>query len=215
MKASRATLIRTVASACLVSLALSSPSLAQKKVPGEKWRQTISMEASGMKMPGRTLEVCVPVGQAEEALARPPENNDCKLSDVQRAGNKFSANIQCGGQTPMQGRIEQTTEGNRTVGKMQMQMQGMAMNMNFDSTKLGTACEAVDYSNFKPPVAAVPNIAAPDVCASMGEQLKGRGLASSVVMYVGKDAQCGKHASFKTYCSAVQTPAGFEDLAKQ
>jgi hypothetical protein len=170
-----------------------------------------------MKLPSRTLEVCVPAGKAEEALARPPENNDCKLSDVQRAGNKFSANIKCSGQAPVEGRIEQTTEGNRTIGKMQMQMQGMAMTMNFDSTKLGTACEATDYSDYKPPVATVPNVVAPDVCGQMGERVKGdpRDLANLVAFFVEKDAQCTKHASFKTYCSAVQSPAGFASLARQ
>jgi hypothetical protein len=216
MTSSRVTLAGTVA--CLVALALPSLSHAQKKVPGEKWRQTISMEASGMKLPARTLEVCVPVGKAEEALARPPENNDCKLSDVQRSGNKFSANIQCAGKTPMEGRIEQTSEGNRTIGKMQMKMQGMSMNMNFDSTKLGTACEATDYSDYKPPATgAVPNISAPDVCAQMGESVKSSPgeLAGTLAYFVDKNAQCAKHASFKSYCSAVQTPAGFAGLAKQ
>jgi hypothetical protein len=170
-----------------------------------------------MKMPARTLEVCVPVGKAEETLARPPENNDCKLSDVQRSGNKFAANIQCTGKNPVEGRIEQTTEGNRTIGKLRMQMQGMTMSMNTESTRLGTACEATDYSDYKPPVAAVPAIAAPDVCGQMADRLKTAPgeISNLIAVYVEKDAQCAKHASFKTFCSVLQTPAGFADLARQ
>jgi uncharacterized protein DUF3617 len=210
--------VKSVTLACAIAFAIPSLSLAQKKVPGEKWKQTVSIEAAGMKMPARTLEVCVPVGKAEEALARPPDNNDCKMTDVQRSGNKFSGNLHCTGKTPVEGRIEMTTEGNRTVGKMQMQMQGMTMNMNTESTKLGTACEATDYSNFDGAAATKKALEAQgvDLCAQLGERLgkDKREMAGTVAMYAGKDAQCAKHASFKTFCSAVQTPAGFASLAQ-
>jgi hypothetical protein len=210
--------VKSVTLACVIAVAIPSVSLAQKKVPGEKWKQTVSIEAAGMKMPARTLEVCVPVGKAEEALARPPDNNDCKMTDVQRSGNKFSGNLHCTGQTPVEGRIEMTTEGNRTVGKMQMQMQGMTMNMNTESTKLGTACEATDYSNFDAAAATQNALKAQgiDLCGQAAERLgkDKRELAGAAAMYAGKDAQCAKHASFKTFCSAVQTPAGFSSLSQ-
>jgi len=189
--------------------------LAQKKVPGEKWKVTVSMESAGMSMPARTTEVCAPIGKAEEAMARTDSNSNCTVYDTQRAGNKFSAKMRCTGETPMEGSMEMVTEGNTMRGTTKMKMQGMEMTMKHDSTKLGTACEALDYSDYKPPVVAAPQ--AVDTCKMMSDQLASGKLelSQAINVYVGADAQCGKHASMKNYCSAVQTPKGFSSLKQQ
>jgi hypothetical protein len=122
---------------------------AAKKVPGEKWKQTVSIEAGGMKMPGRSFEVCVPKGKVEEALAKPPQNpnQNCTMSDIKRDGNRYSATMRCTGTPPVEGKVELTHEGNRTVGQLEMTMQGMTMTTKFDATNTGAACEATDYGD--------------------------------------------------------------------
>jgi Protein of unknown function (DUF3617) len=189
--------------------------LAQKKVPGEKWKTTVSMESAGMSMPARTTELCAPIGKAEESMARPDGNSNCSVYDTQRAGNKFSAKMRCTGETPMEGSMEMVTEGNTMRGTTRMKMQGMDMTMKYESTKLGTACEALDYSDYKPPVVAAPQ--AVDTCKMMSDQLASgkMELSQAVAIYVGDTSQCGKHASMKNYCSAVQTPKGFSSLKQQ
>ena len=168
-----------------------------------------------MSMPARTTEVCAPIGKAEEAMARTDNNSNCTVYDTQRAGNKFSAKMRCTGETPMEGSMEMVTEGNTMRGTTKMKMQGMEMVMKHDSTKLGTACEALDYSDYKPPVVAAPQ--AVDTCKMMSDQLASGKveLSQAVNIYVGADSQCGKHASMKNYCSAVQTPKGFSSLKQQ
>jgi hypothetical protein len=211
MKKRTILLVLTVAATTL----LPGLALAQKKVPGEKWKTTVSMQSAGMSMPARTTEICAPVGKAEESMARPDNNSNCSVYDTQRAGNKFSAKIRCTGETPMEGSMEMVTEGNTMRGTTNMKMSGMDMTMKYESTRLGTSCEAVDYSDYKPPVVAAPQ--AIDSCKMMSDQLASgkMELSQAVNIYVGPDSQCGKHASMKNYCSAVQTPNGFGSLSRQ
>lgn len=201
-----------IASAVLVLS--TTPALAQKTVPGEKWRNTVSMEAMGMKMPGRTMEACVPVGKANEALARPQDNDsNCEMYDVKQSGNKFSGKMRCTGKQPMEGTIESESDGNRVKGKMSMTTGGQSMNMTYDGEKLGQACEAKDWSDYKAPVVAQPQM--PDACAMMADNVRKGNVADTLTMYVGADAQCAKHASRKEFCSAVATPKAFAELSRR
>ena len=208
---------RTILLAVTVAAASLLPgmAMAQKKVPGEKWKTTMSMEASGMSMPARTTEMCAPVGKAEEAMARPEGDSNCSFYDMQRAGSKFTAKIRCTGDTPMEGSMEVVSEGNTMRGTTRMKASGMDMTMKYESTRLGTACEALDYSDYKPPVAALPE--AMDSCKQMGD-LFATGkieLTQAINQFAGPNAPCAKHAAMKNYCAAVQTPAGFGSLSRQ
>ena len=208
--------------ACVLTLGVPALSQGQdKKVPGEKWKQSVQMEMGGMKIPTQNFDVCVPVGKASEALARPPNNaENCALSNAQRSGNKFSADIHCTGKQPMDGHIDSQTDGNHTVTKMQMQAAGMAMVMNMDANKIGTACEATDYSDLKAKVdaaqAAAPRQMA-QICTQMSDRFtKNPGdLAGAVSLYADKNAQCATHATKKNFCAAAQSPAGFRSLSSQ
>lgn len=128
---------------------LQSGANAQDKVPGEKWKVAVSMEMSGMSMPAKTMEVCAPVGKAAEAVSRPVGASQCNVTDMKKVGNTTSAKISCTGKAPMEGDFEQTVDGNRMHGVTHMKAAGMAMTMKYDSEKLGTACEAIDYSSVK------------------------------------------------------------------
>ena len=208
--------------ACALTLALPALSQAEdKKVPGEKWKQSVQMEMGGMKIPTQNFDVCVPIGKASEALARPPNNaENCALSNAQRSGNKFSADIHCTGKQPMDGHIDSQTDGNHTVTKMQMQAGGMAMVMNMDANKIGTACEATDYSDLKAKVGAA-QASAPQQMAQICTQMSDRftknpgDLAGAVSLYADKNAQCATHATKKNFCAAAQSPAGFRSLSSQ
>lgn len=208
--------------ACVLAVAVPALSHAQnKKVPGEKWKQSVQMEMGGMKIPTQNFEVCVPVGKASEALSRPPNNaENCALSNTQQSGNKFSGDIHCTGKQQMDGHIESQTDGNHTVTKMQMNTAGMAMVMNMDATKIGTACEATDYSELKAKAEAAQAAGASQmaqVCQQMSDRFTKtpRDLSGAVALYADKNGQCATHATKKNFCSAVQTPAGFASLSNQ
>lgn len=214
MHASRRSLALVASVAALVVPAFASA----QTVPGEKWKQSVTMEMGGMKIPARTMEVCVPIGKAEEALARPPDNQNCTTSNVKRSGNTFSADIACTGKDAVKGHIESTTEGNRTIGKMRMQMEGMGeMTMNFDSTKLGTSCQAVDVAAVSKKVEQQAATQMSDLCNDFSNRFTKdpRELVAAAGLYADKNGQCATHATKKNFCSAVQTPSGFLGLSNQ
>lgn len=136
-----ATRITTLAGAIGTALLFVATASAQDSTKGEKWRTTVTMETTGMKMPGRTVEVCAPAGNPEEQIARPQQPGaKCETYDMKRTGNRYSAKMRCTGDVPMEGAIESETQGDNVKGRMQMTMKGMTMTMNFDATKLGS-CE--------------------------------------------------------------------------
>ena len=199
--------------ACLaVGVAVASATQAawaQKKVPGELWRQTMTMEMQGMSMPGRTSEVCIPKGRELEAAAR-PEDPNCRIYDQKQSGNRFTAKMECTGKDAMRGTMETVSEGNRVRGTITTQSDGETMTMRFDTTRLGKACEAVDWSGYTPPPVAA---AAPvkDLCTQYGEEVgkDSAKLAERSMTYLGPGALCTTPAQRKPFCDAVQTPNGY------
>ena len=150
-----------VASLVLAAALLSAGAYALDKVPGEKWKVTVTMEMTGMSMPANTMEICAPVGKAAEAVSRPIGASQCAVTDMKKVGNTTSAKISCTGNTPMEGDFEQTVEGNRMHGRTNIKAAGMAMKMKYESEKLGTACEAIDYSTVK--ASDLPALAKPKI----------------------------------------------------
>jgi len=187
---------------------------AQKKVPGEMWKQTTSMEMMGMSMPSRTSQMCVPVGKANEALSR-PDNPNCSVHDVKNAGNTFSAKMVCTGKDAMEGDIETVSDGRTIKGVTHMKMQGGEGTIKFESTRIGTACEAVDYSDYKPPVVNVPKLDPDALCKQQIAEIQKdpSTLANRASLFVGPSASCGKSPAFTTFCSAAQTHRGFLSMA--
>lgn len=192
---------------------------AQQKVPGEKWRMKMSMQTEGFSMPGRTMEMCLPQGKAQEAsIQQQPENGNCAVTNVRQSGNKMSADIKCTGKDAMEGHMEMEKLGENSMrGSMTGRTADVSMKMEYEYTKLGQACEAVDYSNYKPPVVEVPKF---DACEQVASQLRqgdvyenGVALLTEYPTADGKSkANCSRTAAFKQFCEAVQTPAGYSDL---
>jgi len=204
--------------ASLLVVTLQAPlAQAQKKVPGEKWRQTQSMQMEGMSMPERTTELCVPIGKSNESLYKSQDAN-CTMYDMHAAGNTFSAKMRCTGKDAMEGSLESISEGNRTRGTMQMKSKDGQMSMKFDNTKLGTACEALDYSDYKPPVGKAAPVGDPDqVCKDYAKEIEldPTKAASYASLYAGAGATCAKSPAQKTFCTAAQSHRGFVTLDLQ
>lgn len=149
-----------------------------KKVPGEMWRNSMSMEMQGMSMPmpGGAKETCVPVGRAQEAMAAP--DKDGQVYDTQAAGNRLSAKFRCTGQQKMEGSMESVADGDRIRGTMRARStDGSEFRMKFDNTRLGKACEAIDYAGYKPP--PPPQYATVDICKTAAEQFQRAELRSN------------------------------------
>jgi hypothetical protein len=103
------------------------------------------MEMNGMKMPGQTTDVCVPIAQRQEALSSPPEN--CEMYDMKQSGNRFSAKMRCTGENAGEGSIESISEGPdkmRNNMRMTMKNGGMTMAMSSEMTKLPGSCDAAE-----------------------------------------------------------------------
>jgi hypothetical protein len=175
-----------------------------KKVAGETWRNSMSMEMQGMTMPmpGGGRETCVPVGRAQETLAAP--DKDCKVYDTQASGNKFSAKFSCTGNQRMEGSMESVSDGDHIRGTMRARMpDGNQMTMKFDNTRLGKACEAIDYSGVKAP--PVPVLAQVDLCKISNSSA----MKDIYLNFIGPaSAECKKSAHFKTFCALVKSPSG-------
>jgi hypothetical protein len=216
MKSNSSVLLSAIA--CLLP---STAALAQQKVPGESWRHTVSMEAAGFSMPARTTEMCAPIGKAEEAMSRQQGPSECSVSNMKQAGNKVSYDFRCTGKSPIDGHFESERTGDTMRGTMTGTAEGTSMKMKFEATKLPKACEALDYSNYKPPVVAAAPLM--DTCQAIGDKIDPNSLPSvgSALLgqYPSADGKsitgCKQHAAFQKYCSAVQTPAGYASLESQ
>ncbi|MET0280404.1 MAG: DUF3617 family protein [Steroidobacteraceae bacterium] len=209
--------IKYVVLATLACTVAGMAALAQQKVPGEKWRTKVAMETQGFSMPARTIEMCLPKGQPEAAMHQ-QDNSNCAVSNLKTVGNKTSADIKCSGKDAMEGHMEMERLGEKSMrGSMDAKTGEMAMKMKYEYTALGEACEAVDYSNYKPPVVNLPKL---DACQLQWDDVKDRELSrqamSILQQYPSADGKsetnCLKHPAWQGFCAAVQTPAGFADL---
>lgn len=207
--------------AALACAAAGMTAWAQTKVPGEKWRTKVSMQSEGFSMPARTTEMCIPKGKPENAMMQ-QDNSNCAISNLKTAGNKTSADIKCSGKDAMEGHFDMEKLGEDSMrGSMNAKTSEMSMKMQYEYTKLPGACEATDWSTYKPPVVDIPKI---DACQQVWDGVKNDGVARQAAavlqMYPQFDdkgqskgeSNCLNHAAFKNFCSAVQSPAGYADL---
>ncbi len=135
--------IRNALRLCLGALALaffpSSPRAADTE-PGVWWEHTIQAEMGGMSMPPTTQKTCVPKSGAEQ----PPgmEDENCKVTDVKKSGDKMTWKMKCGGPEPMTGEGEIVQTKDRLSGKMVMHSKQGDMTMKVSGKLLGGDCHA-------------------------------------------------------------------------
>lgn len=203
-----------------ILLACTAAAVGAQTVPGERWQHKMTMKMGGMSMPMPGGEVCAPVGQAAQELAKP--DKDCKLSNVKQSGNRFSADVKCTGKEPMEGTMEMTTGPDLMTGKMTIRSEDGEMTMVTESRKLG-ACQAVDTGAL---------VAQAEAQAQKGRQLAAQAEAqrcsadalklksdpgnvgTASMMFMGPNAPCAGKPLPAEYCAAVQSRAGFASLSQ-
>lgn len=193
--------------------------LAAQTVPGERWQHKMTMQMGGMTMPVPGGEVCAPVGQAAQELAKPDKN--CTLSNVKQSGNRFSADVKCTGKDAMEGTMEMTTGPDRMTGRMVVRTADGEMTMVTESRKLG-ACQAVDTGALVAQAEAQAQKGRQAAAQAEAQMCSGDAfrLASdpgktgnAALMFLGKSAPCAGKPVPAGFCAAVQSRAGFTALA--
>jgi len=193
---------------------------AAQTVPGERWQHKMTMQMGGMSMPIPGGEVCAPVGQAAQELAKPDKN--CTVSNVKQAGNRFSADVKCTGKEAMEGTMEMTTGPDLMTGKMTVRTADGEMTMVTESRKLG-ACQAVDTGALGAQAEAqaqkgrqMAAQAEAQRCAGDTFKLKAepKNVGSAAMMFLGPTAACAGKPLPAEFCGAVQSRAGFAGLSQ-
>ena len=104
--------------------------------PGNLWQVETTMEMPGMKMPGRTSQVCTPVA-AEGPEAMAGGNDDCTMSNVKRSAGRFSYDVTC---PQGSGSGEMTYQGRDSYSsKMTMTSDGRTITMTPHGMRLRAA----------------------------------------------------------------------------
>jgi hypothetical protein len=186
--------IARIVTAAVVALACGTASAAAPTVPGERWQHKMSMQMEGMNMAMPATEICAPVGQAAQELAKPDKN--CKLTNVRQSGNRFMADVKCTGKDAMEGTMDMTTGPDRMTGKMTVRSADGEMTMVTESRKLG-ACQAMDTGAIVKQAEAqvqqgrqMAAQAEAQMCASDSFKLKGdpRQASHAATMFLGARA---------------------------
>jgi hypothetical protein len=213
------TIARTLIAAVLV-LASGIAAAAGQTVPGERWQHKMSMQMGGMNMAMPGTEVCAPVGQAAQELAKPDKN--CKLSNVRQSGNRFTADVKCTGKDAMEGTMDMTTGPDHMTGKMSIHSADGDMTMVTESRKLG-ACQAMDTGALVAQAEAqvqkgkqMQAQAEAQMCSSDAFKLKadpGK-TGQAAMMFIGAKAPCAGKPLPAEFCGAVQSRAGFSSISQ-
>jgi len=119
---------------------LAAAALVHGQGTDELWNMSTRMELGGMQMPGRTQQVCMKKGETRaESLS---QDNNCKVTDQKRAGNKLTWKMVCTGKDAMSGTGEITRTATSMDGRMQMKgKDGEEMTIVY-SGKLAGTCNA-------------------------------------------------------------------------
>jgi hypothetical protein len=133
-------MVRPASLATLALLALAPPAVAgaagaeTPPEPGAYWETQVER-----LMPAQTSTVCLPKKGAED---QPPGSRDeqCKIANVKRAGQRMTWNVSCRDGTSGEGDI---TWGMDTYeGTMKMHTHGQVMRMKVKGKKVGGDCDA-------------------------------------------------------------------------
>jgi hypothetical protein len=113
---------------------------ADKAQQGVKWRAKVSMQSGTTTLPERTLELCLPDTNPDEALVKQQSQSNCTVSNLKRTGNKTAADIKCTGPSPSDSHWELEKNGDSMRGTMTSKTATTTLHMKYDYTRLGGAC---------------------------------------------------------------------------
>ncbi len=120
-----------------LAFALALPAAAQGK--DDLWEVSSKMEMPGMPMamPAQVHRVCVAKTHKDEDLV--PRQDNCRVVDSKRAGNKFTYRMECAGNDPSTIVGEMTFGNNAYDGQMRMTMTKTndTMNMAMAGKRVG------------------------------------------------------------------------------
>ena len=121
----------------LVALVASLPAAAQGK--DDLWEYSTKMEMPGMPMamPAQVHRFCVGKNGKDEDLV--PKQDNCRMVDSKRTGNKFAYRMECAGREPSVIVGELTFGTNAYEGQMRMTMTRTndTMNMAVSGKRVG------------------------------------------------------------------------------
>jgi hypothetical protein len=126
-----------VALFAMVALAAASPVAAQGM--DELWEVSSKMEMPGMPMamPAQVNRVCVGKNRKDEDLV--PRQDNCRVVDSKRVGNRFTYRMECAGNDPSTIDGDLTFGNNAYDGQMRMTMTKTndTMNMALSGRRVG------------------------------------------------------------------------------
>jgi hypothetical protein len=126
-----------VALFAMVALAAASPVAAQGM--DELWEVSSKMEMPGMPMamPAQVNRVCVGKNRKDEDLI--PRQDNCRVVDSKRVGNRFTYRMECAGNDPSTIVGDLTFGNNAYDGQMRMTMTKTndTMNMALSGRRVG------------------------------------------------------------------------------
>jgi hypothetical protein len=120
-----------------IALAAASPAAAQGK--DELWETSTKMEMPGMPMaiPGQVTRVCLGKNRKDEDLI--PKQDNCRVTDSKRTGNRLTYRMECTGNEPSVIVGDITFGNNAYEGQMKMTMTKTndTMNMALSGRRVG------------------------------------------------------------------------------
>lgn len=105
------------------------------------WEISSTMEMPGMpfKPPPTTVTHCYSKEDVQnEQRALPQQQDDCKITDMQRSGGKVSWKVSCNGKNPGKGEGEIVFKGNTAYeGTMKFELENMKMTTRYEAKRIG------------------------------------------------------------------------------
>ena len=132
------------AAALVFGAALLAASVAFGQGKDEQWEITSKMEMPGMpmSMPAQVNRICVGKNGKDEDFV--PKQNNCRMVDSKRVGNKYTYKMECTGNDPsiMDGEVTFGTGAYEGKMKMTMTKTNQAMQMAYTGKRVGDCTAA-------------------------------------------------------------------------
>ena len=138
MQPQKHTLARVVL-ALGVGIVAAASARAAESGKDDQWEISSKMEIpGGMSMPAQNVRICVAKNGKDEDFV--PKQNNCRMTDSKRTGNKFTYRMECGGSDPatMDGEVLFGTGAYEGKMKMTMKNSQQSMQMNYTGQRVGS-----------------------------------------------------------------------------
>lgn len=202
-----------------VMLSLVAPTAAGELAPqpGVYWDQTIEMQMGGMTAPPQTSRVCMPKKQDWSEPPAAQGDQECKVTDLKRSGQRMTWKMTCAG--GMAGEGEVTWGADAYTGKTRMTTPMGEVVATMRGRKVGGDCDASEDARHA--ARARQDAEELDRQIAAAQRENARTMAATCAQAVDEmepmalstipDCKDRRPA----FCARLQTRAGFDRLAKQ